>query len=41
MADVVFEAKGLSKTYCSDEVEVYALVGVDLQLVDGELVVGL
>jgi putative ABC transport system ATP-binding protein len=39
MADVVFEAKGLSKTYRSGEVEVHALAGVDLQLFAGELVV--
>jgi putative ABC transport system ATP-binding protein len=37
--DVVFEAKGLSKTYRSGEVEVQALAGVDLQLFAGELVV--
>ena len=39
MADVVFEAKGLTKTYRSGEVEVHALAGVDLQLFAGELVV--
>ena len=39
MADVVFETKGLSKTYRSGEVKVHALAGVDLQLFAGELVV--
>jgi putative ABC transport system ATP-binding protein len=39
MADVVFEAKGLTKTYRNGEVEVHALAGVDLQLFAGELVV--
>jgi putative ABC transport system ATP-binding protein len=39
MADVIFEAKGLSKTYRTGEVEVHALAGVDLQLFAGELVV--
>ncbi|MGE0851282.1 MAG: ABC transporter ATP-binding protein [Hyphomicrobiaceae bacterium] len=39
MTDVVFEAKGLTKTYRNGEVEVHALAGVDLQLFAGELVV--
>jgi putative ABC transport system ATP-binding protein len=39
MAEVVFEAKGLTKTYRSGEVAVHALAGVDLQLFAGELVV--
>jgi putative ABC transport system ATP-binding protein len=39
MADVVFEAKGLTKVYRTGEVEVRALAGVDLQLFAGELVV--
>jgi putative ABC transport system ATP-binding protein len=39
MADVVFEAKDLTKTYRNGEVEVHALAGVDLQLFAGELVV--
>jgi putative ABC transport system ATP-binding protein len=39
VANVVFEAKAVSKIYRSGEVEVHALVGVDLQLFAGELVV--
>jgi putative ABC transport system ATP-binding protein len=39
MADVVFEAKALTKTYRNGEMEVHALAGVDLQLFAGELVV--
>ena len=39
MAEVVFEARGLTKTYRSGEVEVHALAGVDLDLYAGELVV--
>ena len=39
MAEVVFEARNLTKTYRSGEVEVHALAGVDLELYAGELVV--
>ena len=39
MAEVVFEARGLTKTYRTGEVEVHALAGVDLELYAGELVV--
>jgi putative ABC transport system ATP-binding protein len=39
MAEVVFEARGLTKTYRTGEVEVRALAGVDLDLYAGELVV--
>ena len=39
MAEVVFEARGLTKTYRTGEVEVHALAGVDLDLYAGELVV--
>jgi putative ABC transport system ATP-binding protein len=39
MAEVVFEARGLTKTYRNGEVEVHALAGVDLDLYAGELVV--
>ena len=35
MAEVVFEARGLTKTYRSGEVEVHALAGVDLDAVRG------
>ena len=39
MAEVVFEARGLTKTYRTGEVEVHALAGADLDLYAGELVV--
>src|ERR1700693_3871288 len=39
MAEVVFEARGLTKIYRTGEVEVHALAGVDLDLYAGELVV--
>lgn len=39
MADVVFGARGLTKTYRNGEIEVHALAGVDLDLFAGELVV--
>jgi putative ABC transport system ATP-binding protein len=39
MADVVFAARGLTKTYRNGEIEVHALAGVDLDLFAGELVV--
>src|SRR5690242_15028992 len=39
MAEVVFQAKGLTKTYRNGEIEVHALAGVDLDLYAGELVV--
>ena len=39
MADTVFTAKGLTKTYTSGEVEVLALRGVDLEIWAGEVVV--
>jgi putative ABC transport system ATP-binding protein len=39
IAEVVFEAKGLTKTYRNGEIEVHALAGVDLDLFAGELVV--
>lgn len=39
MADVVFEARGVTKVYRTGEVEVHALTGVDLDLYAGELVV--
>ena len=39
MAEVVFEARKLTKTYRNGEVEVHALAGVDLELYAGELVV--
>jgi putative ABC transport system ATP-binding protein len=36
---VVFETRGLTKTYLMGEVEIHALQGVDLELFAGELVV--
>ena len=39
MADAVFQARGLTKVYHMGEVEVHALRGVDLDLVEHELVV--
>ncbi len=39
MAEVVFEARNLTKTYRLGEIEVHALAGVDLELFAGELVV--
>lgn len=39
MADVVFEARGLTKSYRNGEIVVHALAGVDLELYAGELVV--
>lgn len=39
MADVVFTAKDLTKTYTSGEVQVSALQGVDLEVWTGEVVV--
>ena len=39
MAEVIFEARNLTKTYRNGEVEVHALAGVDLELYAGELVV--
>ncbi len=39
MADIVFEARGLTKSYRNGEIEVHALAGVDLELYAGELVV--
>jgi putative ABC transport system ATP-binding protein len=39
MPEVVFEAKGLTKTYRNADIEVHALAGVDLDLFAGELVV--
>ena len=36
---MVFEAKGLTKTYRNGDIEVHALAGVDLDLFAGELVV--
>ncbi len=38
-SSVVFEARGLTKTYDMGEVQVHALRGVDLELYSGELVV--
>ena len=38
-AEVVFQAKDLTKTYLNGEIEVHALAGVDLELLAGELVV--
>ena len=40
MADVVFAARGLTKTYRNGEIEVHALAGVDLDLFAGELRIG-
>jgi putative ABC transport system ATP-binding protein len=37
--EVVFETRGLTKTYLMGEVEIHALQGVDLELYGGELVV--
>jgi putative ABC transport system ATP-binding protein len=37
--EVVFETRGLTKTYLMGEVEIHALQGVDLELYEGELVV--
>jgi len=37
--EVVFETRGLTKTYLMGEVEIHALQGVDLELYAGELVV--
>ncbi|TVP93073.1 MAG: ABC transporter ATP-binding protein [Thioalkalivibrio sp.] len=37
--EVIFEARGLTKTYLMGEVEIHALQGVDLELYAGELVV--
>jgi putative ABC transport system ATP-binding protein len=39
MPEVVFEARGLTKSYRNGDVVVHALAGVDLQLFAGELVV--
>jgi putative ABC transport system ATP-binding protein len=39
MAEIVFEAKGVTKTYRTGNIEVRALAGVDLRLFAGELVV--
>ena len=39
MADTVFTAKGLTKTYTSGEVQVLALRGLDLNIASGEVVV--
>jgi putative ABC transport system ATP-binding protein len=39
MPEVVFQARGLTKTYRTGEIEVHALAGVDLDLYAGELVV--
>lgn len=38
-AQIVFEARGLRKSYRTGEIEVHALDGVDLELYAGELVV--
>src|SRR5262249_19300137 len=38
-ADLVFEARGITKVYRMGEVEVHALRGVDLELFRGEFVV--
>jgi putative ABC transport system ATP-binding protein len=37
--EVIFETRGLTKTYLMGEVEIHALQGVDLELYGGELVV--
>ena len=37
--EVVFETRGLTKTYLMGEIEIHALQGVDLELYAGELVV--
>jgi putative ABC transport system ATP-binding protein len=39
MPEVVFQARGLTKTYRTGEIAVHALAGVDLDLYAGELVV--
>ena len=39
MTDIVFEARGLTKSYRNGEIVVHALAGVDLELYAGELVV--
>jgi putative ABC transport system ATP-binding protein len=39
MPEIVFEARGLTKTYRNGDIEVHALAGVDLDLYAGELVV--
>jgi putative ABC transport system ATP-binding protein len=39
MPEIVFEAHGLTKVYRNGEVEVRALVGVDLTLYAGEIAV--
>ncbi len=38
-AEIVFEARGLTKVYRTRVVEVHALRGVDLELYEGEMVV--
>jgi putative ABC transport system ATP-binding protein len=39
MSDVIFAAKGLTKTYISGEMQVLALRGLDLEIFAGEVVV--
>jgi putative ABC transport system ATP-binding protein len=39
MVDIVFQARGLTKSYRNGEIVVHALAGVDLELYAGELVV--
>ena len=39
MQDIVFEAKDLTKTYRTGDVEVHALAGVNLEFYAGELIV--
>jgi putative ABC transport system ATP-binding protein len=39
MPDIVFEARGITKSYRNGEIEVHALAGVDLDLFAGEFVV--